>query len=90
MSRVVVYSRSYCGFCSMAMRLLDERGIAYEVRDATARPEVRAEMMQRTNGFTFPQVVIDDRPIGGFRELHQLDQSGALERMFDAAAGDAP
>jgi glutaredoxin 3 len=89
MPRVVVYSRQYCGFCSMAMQLLDDRDVPYEVRDATGRPEVRAEMIQRTNRFTFPQVLVDDHPIGGFRELHQLDASGALGRMLGTEAGGA-
>lgn len=75
----------------MAMQLLDELGIDYELRDATGRPEVRAEMIQLTNRFTFPQIVIDDRPIGGCRELYQLEATGALERMMAAeAAGDTP
>ena len=30
---------------------------------------------------TFPQIVIDDEPLGGFQELLEADETGRLERL---------
>lgn len=83
MPEVVIYTRQFCGFCTMAMRLLDEAGVAYVERDATGKPEVRAEMIQRAHGaFTFPQVFFGDRHIGGCRELYHWRGQGGIERLL--------
>ncbi len=41
-----------------------------------------------TGGWTVPQILIDDVPIGGYAELWRLDRSGALDERL-AAAGPA-
>ena len=33
-----------------------------------------------------PQILIGQRPIGGFTELYALDRSGDLDRLLDPAA----
>jgi glutaredoxin len=35
---------------------------------------------------TFPQVVIDDTPIGGYQELVAMDRAGGLGALAEAAA----
>jgi glutaredoxin 3 len=35
---------------------------------------------------TFPQVVIDDQPIGGYQELVAADKAGRLAQLTEAAA----
>jgi glutaredoxin len=34
---------------------------------------------------SFPQIVIGDRVLGGFRELVMADQSGQLDELLEAA-----
>ncbi len=83
MPPVVIYTRQFCGFCSLAKRLLDGKGVPYTEHDATGRPEVRNEMIQRANGgYTFPQIFVGDTHVGGYRELAQWDGSGALDRAL--------
>ncbi len=82
MPEIVIYTRQFCSYCSMAKRLLEKRGLAYVEHDATGRPEVRAEMIQRSNGgMTFPQIFIGDRHIGGCDDLYAFDSHGGLERL---------
>jgi glutaredoxin len=33
-----------------------------------------------------PQIVVDDRPIGGYGELWELDRSGRLDELLERAA----
>jgi glutaredoxin 3 len=66
----------------MAKRLLEKRGLAYVEIDATGKPELRAEMIQRSNGgMTFPQIFAGDQLIGGCDDLYALDSHGGLERL---------
>jgi glutaredoxin 3 len=83
---VVIYTRQFCGFCTAAKRLLDGKGVTYVEHDATGRPELRVEMIQRANGrHTFPQIFIGDVHVGGFNELSQWEYSGALDKALRAS-----
>jgi glutaredoxin 3 len=42
--------------------------------------------VRMTGMMTFPQVVIDDRVIGGYQELVQADRAGLLSELAEAAA----
>jgi glutaredoxin 3 len=82
MPDIVIYTRQFCSYCSMAKRLLEQRGLAYVEHDATGKPEVRAEMIQRSNGgMTFPQIFIGEQHIGGCDDLYAFDATGGLEKL---------
>jgi glutaredoxin 3 len=78
MDRIVVYTTEPCGFCRTAKALLDSRGIPYTELNLAKDPSGRAELVERTGMMTFPQIVIDGRPIGGFQELMRADGAGQL------------
>jgi glutaredoxin 3 len=83
MAEVTIYTRAMCGYCMAAKRLLDKKGVAYIEHDASFSPELRQEMVERSGGGrTFPQILIDGRPIGGCDELHALDAAGRLDAML--------
>lgn len=82
MSQVVVYTRQGCGYCSAAKALLNRKGVAYDERDATGRPEVRQEMMERSGRSTFPQIFIGSTHVGGCDDLHDLDDAGGLDALL--------
>jgi glutaredoxin 3 len=46
----------------------------------------RSELVRMTGMMTFPQVVIDAEPIGGYQELVQVDRAGRLAELAEAAA----
>jgi glutaredoxin 3 len=84
MKRVVVYSTRWCGYCVRAKALLDSRGIPYEEINLDGDLAFRQKLFDLTGGWTVPQIVIDDEPIGGYTELWQLDRSGRLEAKLAA------
>ena len=45
-------------------------------------PEVRIELMQRTNHRTVPQIFIEDQFIGGFDQLYALEREGKLDQLL--------
>lgn len=83
-SKVVVYTTDPCPYCRQAKSLLNARGIGYEEIDMARDPEGRAALLERTGQMTFPQIVIDGRSIGGFRELLQADRAGTLTQLLAA------
>ena len=86
MSRVTIYTTEPCGFCRVAKSLLAKRNVAFTEVNLAKDPLGRAELVRITGMMTFPQVVIDDEPIGGYQELVQADRAGRLAELTEAAA----
>jgi glutaredoxin 3 len=85
MTRLTIYTTEPCGYCRTAKALLDKRSIPYEEINLAKDPEGRAELVKLTGMMTFPQVVIDGEPIGGYQELAQADRAGRLSELAEAA-----
>jgi glutaredoxin 3 len=85
MARLTLFTTEPCSFCRNAKALLQKRGIPYDEINLAKDPEGRAELARRTGLMTFPQIVVDGRAVGGFRELLAADQDGALEELGAAA-----
>ena len=86
MSQVTVYTTEPCGYCRVAKALLNKRGVQFEEINLAKDPEGRAELVRVTGMMTFPQVVIDGEPIGGYQELVAADRDGRLADFSEAAA----
>lgn len=85
MANVTIYTRAGCGFCTVAKRLLDHKGVDYTERNASFSPELRQEMIARAGGrMTFPQIFIGRAHVGGCDELRELERSGRLDQLLEA------
>jgi glutaredoxin 3 len=84
MPRIKVYSTAWCGYCRRAKSLLDSRGIDYEEIMLDDDPTFRERIFELSGQMTVPLITLDESPIGGYRELHQLDRSGRLQEMLAA------
>ncbi len=84
MASVKLYTTEACPFCVGAKTLLARRGIAYEEINLTRDPDSRDELARLTGMVTFPQIVIDGQPIGGFQELRAADRDGRLKQLLAA------
>jgi glutaredoxin 3 len=83
MSRIDIYTRQFCGYCSMAKNLLKEKGVDFFEFDATFSPEIRRQMIEKANGATtFPQIFIEGRHLGGCTELLALERQGKLDALL--------
>jgi glutaredoxin 3 len=85
MARIQMYTTRWCGYCVRAKALLEERGIEYEEISLDEDPAFRQTVHDRTGGWTVPQILIDDKPIGGYVELWRLDKAGELDGITKAA-----
>ena len=81
MTGVRIYTTRWCGYCVRAKALLDELGLEYEEISLDDDTHFRRTLQRLTGGWTVPQIVLDDRPLGGYAELWRLARSGELERI---------
>jgi glutaredoxin 3 len=61
--------------------LLESKGLPFEEINLDDDPHFRRKLLELTGGWTVPQILIDDQPIGGYTELWQLDRTGELDRL---------
>jgi glutaredoxin 3 len=81
---VVLYTTDPCGFCRQAKALLESRGVTYREINLAKDPVGRADLVALTGQLTFPQIVVGERSIGGFRELLEADREGHLSDLLAA------
>jgi glutaredoxin 3 len=82
MAEVVIYTTSYCPYCTAAKALLQAKNVRFNEIDVTRDPSRRAEMEQRSQRRTVPQIFIDGKSIGGYDDACDLDESGELDRLL--------
>ena len=78
---ITVYTTEPCSFCVRVKELLRKRGIEFEEINLSKDPAGRAELVQRTGMLSFPQVVVGEEVLGGYRETLIADQEGRLEEL---------
>jgi glutaredoxin 3 len=76
---ITVYTTDPCARCIRAKHLLRSRRLAFAEVNLARDPVGRRRLAEFTGHMTFPQIVIDGRPIGGLQELQQADEEGLLE-----------
>jgi glutaredoxin 3 len=83
MKNILMYSSSYCPYCTNAEKLLLEKG--FDITDKVfvdENPDELEKMMKITGKRTVPQIFIDGIYIGGFEELRASDLSGELDKIL--------
>jgi glutaredoxin 3 len=78
---IKVYTTDPCARCIRAKELLRRRSLDFVEVNLAKDPVGRRELAVFTGHMTFPQIVIDGRPLGGFAELQQADEEGLLEDL---------
>jgi glutaredoxin 3 len=90
MTRIVVYTTPYCGYCRAAKALLERKGLSYAEIDVSGDFAKREEMTARAFG---RQIFVEDRHIGGYDELAQLEREAQLDALLaeiEAMAAPVP
>ena len=68
--KAIVWSKTPCPHCEHAKKLLDSKGIEYEVRDITEGTWTKEQLLEAVpNARSVPQVFLDDELVGGYTEL---------------------
>ena len=74
-----------CGFSAATVEILNGYGYPFAAVDILENPEVRATLPEYSSWPTFPQIFIGGKLIGGCDIVHELRDSGELQKILDAA-----
>jgi len=84
--RIRIFTSEACSFCGRAKRLLAAKGVEFEeVHLPRHDIGARRQLVELTGRYTFPQIMIDETPIGGYDDLKALDDAGRLDPMLGVA-----
>ena len=79
MKNITMYSGPLCNFCEAAKRLFSRNNIKFKEIDISTKDGLRDEMIKKSNGKrTIPQIFFDDKHIGGYVELRELEKNNQL------------
>jgi glutaredoxin 3 len=81
---ITIYTTDPCSFCSRVKELLTDRELEYTEVNLSKDPVGRAQLVERTGMMSFPQVVVGDHVLGGFRETIEAERSGRLDALLAA------
>ncbi|WDM85479.1 glutaredoxin 3 [Ehrlichia sp. JZT12] len=80
MTKVTIYTKDFCPYCTRAKALFNKKHIPFEEIDVTGNSSLLEEMIQKSNGMrTLPQIFINGKHIGGCDDLYRMYESGELE-----------
>ena len=88
MSKVEIYTKGYCPFCSHALALLEQKSatlstLEIEQISIDGDMALREKMIARSNGsYTVPQIFINDVHIGGCDQLVGLETNNKLDALL--------
>jgi glutaredoxin 3 len=78
---ITVYTTEPCRRCLRAKQLLEAHSLAYIEVNLAKDPVGRRRLAEQTGHMTFPQIVIDGTPLGGFQELEEAEGRGELAAL---------
>lgn len=79
MKKVTVYSMLNCPYCVKAKNLLTQRGISFETIMIDDWADDQWDEFAKKSGMkTLPQVFVDDKLIGGYSQLADVDAADQL------------
>ena len=78
-----MYSGPMCNFCDAAKRLLLRNNLEFNEIDVSTKNDLRDEMIKKANGRrTIPQIFFDNKHVGGYVELRELEKNGELNNLL--------
>ena len=71
-----------CGFSAATMELFKKMNVPFHSVDILANPDIRRTMPDYSQWPTFPQVFINGKLVGGCDIVHEMHDSGELQKLL--------
>lgn len=84
--KVVIFSKSYCPYCSMAkeqFRKLQVSMMVIELDRRSDAEDIQAVLGELTGARTVPRVFINGKFVGGGTDIKRLYDQGTLQKYFE-------
>jgi len=82
---VVVWSKSYCPYCTQTKRLFQQQDVDVVVHELDQHPHgtrIQEELHRLTGQRTVPSVFVRNQHVGGNDDTHRAHRSGELARLL--------
>ena len=83
MNNIVIYTQRWCPYCVRAKAILEQKGVSFQEITVDGNPDARKIMAKKAGQTSVPQIWIGEQHIGGYDQLHSLDQGGKLDSLLD-------
>ncbi|KAF9284372.1 glutaredoxin [Mortierella alpina] len=83
-NKVVVFSKTYCPYCTKAKNLLAQHKAEAHIVELDSEDEgsaIQAYLLELTGQRTVPNIFINQKHIGGCDDLFKLEKSGQLKTL---------
>ena len=85
MSKVEIYTKAYCPYCTHALALLKQKSVNFEEIKIDGNSALRSAMIERSQGaYTVPQIFINIEHVGGCDQLVALETNSQLDTLLNA------
>jgi glutaredoxin 3 len=84
-SKVVVFSKSYCPYCTRAKNLLKEQGLEFtlfELDNMKQGSEIQSILKELSGQSTVPNIFINQKHVGGCDDLTKVVRNGKLKSFL--------
>ena len=80
---VKIYTTNWCPSCNFAKKLFNELNIKYIEINIEKGNMSRQDLLEITGGYSVPQIIINDKCIGGYDKLLYLHQNNKLNELLN-------
>ena len=80
---IKIYTTSWCPSCVSAKNLLAELNIDFEEINIEKKGMTREDLQKISGKYTVPQIIINNKCIGGYTQLLYLHQNNELNKMLN-------
>lgn len=83
MKKVKIYTWTFCPFCVEAKNILKKKNIEFEEIVIDGEKDALANLREKTDCSTVPQIFVGEKFIGGCDDLKALIKKGDFEEIFN-------
>ena len=80
---IKIYTTSWCPSCVSAKNLLTELNIDFEEINIEEENISREDLQEISGKYTVPQIIINNKCIGGYTQLLYLHQNNELDKILN-------
>ena len=80
---IKIYTTSWCSSCVSAKNLLAELNIDFEEINIEEENISREDLQEISGKYTVPQIIINNKCIGGYIQLLYLHQNNELDKILN-------
>ena len=84
--RAFIFSKSYCPYCELAKLHLTKLQVPFDYAECDLIPfseEQKQQLREMTGVFSFPNIFIGTKSIGGYDDMIKLEKEGRLKIILN-------